>query len=581
MQLIKKYNELKLFVGVLLFTIAVLGFSVVSSAQQMAPDASVVGSNSLQKMVYKVSISNALERGKLGGIRFKDKKAMRDFYVAREKQPFWDQGEAREMLELIANSWTHGLNPENYHFSEIREMMQGGFASSQGELELLLTDAAIRYGQDVSGMRIDPNSINSSADYWQQPYTALSVLEQISASRDPVKRLEKMSPQHKLYKALQEELVKLSEERAAYDHVLPMSFGGDHHFTPGEVSRDVPNLRIRLGVTYDEANGNPNYYDDKTAAAVMQFQREHNLEPDGIVGPQTLQVLNLTNRARMEQVVANLERQRWLTQTLPERYLLVNIPQQILWAVEDGRVEHEMKVVVGMPWRRTKDFKSDVTGVRLNPTWTAPLSIKMKDLLPKAQEDPGYLVNKGIEVIRGYGSEAQTLDPYSVDWANMTWSEMGKLRMVQSSGDHNALGRVRILMPNKYNIYFHDTNHPEFFERTQRTYSSGCVRLSEPEKIAQFVMKGTDGWSSSDFDRIVNTGKMTDLKIDKPFPAYIVYHTMWMDTKGKLVFGADVYKRDKELLEVLAANKAYSFPEVRDTKLAGRGDANQAYASAD
>lgn len=580
MLLLKKYNELKLFVAVLLLTMAMLGFSVASSAQQMAPDAQAHVRSAASDMLVKVSVSNALERGKVDGVRFKDSKAMRSFYEARNRQPLWSEGDAREMLELIANSWTHGLNPETYHFSEIRQKLNQGMSSDIGELELLLTDAAVRYGQDISGMRIDPSSINTSSDYWQQPYTALSVLEQISASRDPVKRLAKMAPQHKLYKALQKELVKLSEERAAYDHVLPMSFNGDHHFTPGEVSRDVPNLRIRLGVTYDESNGNPNYYDDKTAAAVMAFQRDHNLEPDGIIGPNTLQILNLTNRARMEQVVANLERQRWLTNELPERYLLVNIPQQLLWAVEDGQVRHEMKVVVGMPWRRTKDFKSDVTGVRLNPTWTAPLSIKMQDILPKAQEDPAYLVNKGIEVIRGYGSEAVTLDPYSVDWDNMTWSEMGKLRLVQTPGDHNALGRVRILMPNKYNIYFHDTNHPEFFERTQRTYSSGCVRLSEPEKIAQFVMKGTDGWSSADFDRIVATGKMTDLAIDKPFPAYIVYHTMWMDTQGRLVFGPDVYKRDKELLDVLAANKAYSFPEVRDTKLAGKGDANQSLASA-
>lgn len=580
-KLTKKHQELNLLLTVITAAVVLFGFTITSSAQQsVISDGGVVQASGLKGMIHKASISSSLERGRVGKVYFKDVAVIRKFYESRNKQAFWSSSDAREMLTLVENSWTHGLNPEDYHYSDLKKQLNSGMFTSAGDLELLLTDAAIRYGQDISGMRIDPARINQSREYWQQPYTAESVLNLIAASNDPVERLAKMAPQHKLYKALQNEMIRLSEEDSAFDHILPMSFNGDHHFTPGEVSKDVPKLRIRLGVTYDPRQGAENYYDDKTAAALMKFQRDHNLEPDGIVGPSTLSVLNRTNKERMKQIVANLERQRWLTQDLPEKYMLVNIPQQLLWAVENGRVKHEMKVVVGMPWRRTKDFKTDVTGIRINPRWTAPLSIKMLDILPKVQNDTNYLVEKGIEVIRGYGSNAVTLDPYSIDWDNMSRGEMSKLRLVQTSGDHNALGRVRILMPNKYNIYFHDTNHPEFFERGQRTYSSGCVRLSEPDKVAQFVMDGTKGWSPQDLDVIKATYKETDIKIDKPFPAFIVYHTIWMDTNERIVYGPDVYKRDKELLEVLEAADAYRLPVTSLNKYAQKKGANRALASA-
>jgi murein L,D-transpeptidase YcbB/YkuD len=185
----------------------------------------------------------------------------------------------------------------------------------------------------------------------------------------------------------------------------------------------------------------------------------------------------------------------------------------------------------------------------------------MADFLPKLKEDPSYLTNKRIEVIKGYGRNAETLDPESIDWNDVGWREMGELRFVQSPGDHNALGKVRVLMPNQYNIYMHDTNHPEYFERGQRTYSSGCIRLSEPEELARFVMKGASNWSEEIFEEILASGETEDIKISQPFPVYIIYQSVWLDQNGQVVFGPDVYKRDKELVDILASIDGYQLPE--------------------
>lgn len=509
-------------------------------------------------------------------VSFFNRGATETFYLSREYMPLWvgrsgDSERAQEALKILEASWTHGLNPRHYHVKQIRGLIDESSKTDKAKLDLLLTDAAIRYGRDLSGMRIDPKVIKQKAEYWRTPLTSEEILQKLADSASPVRALRELEPVTPLYKALQKELVRLSSEQNDYDHVLPLGFGGNGHFTPGSKHKDVAGLRVRLGVTHDPAWGQPNFYDDETAAAVMKLQRAHGLHADGIIGPQTLAVLNQTNRARMEQVVANLERLRWLEQERPDRYLLVNIPQQLVWAVEDGEVAFESKVVVGMPWRRTKDFKTEVRGVRFNPNWTVPIGIKMADFLPKLKENPDYLTEKGIEIIKGYGSEAETLDPLAIDWHSVGWREMNEMRFVQRPGDHNALGAIRILMPNDYNIYMHDTNHPEFFAMEQRTYSSGCIRLSEPEKVANFVLANNDDWSGSKMDELIAAGETEEVYTEKPFPVYIIYQSMWLDDNSRLVYGADVYKRDQELIEVLAKMDGYSLPSG-ESRLADAGE---------
>ncbi|MBI4031778.1 MAG: L,D-transpeptidase family protein [Proteobacteria bacterium] len=552
--------------------ILTLGLPVFSYAQYQGQGSDTVGKSILAPLLTPAVMQGALGKGAIDGIEFTDAKAIKAFYGGRENVPFWLNGRGERervesVLNILENSWTHGLNPKEYHAAQIRELLESDslFKPKQARLELLLTDAVMRYGHDITGMRVDPASIKQQSKFWRAPLTPAEMLEKISASDDPAEDMEELAPQDKFYEALREELARMMTVENDYDQYLPIDFGGGL-FNPGGRHRNVAKLRGRMGLDHRESDGPPSFYDDRLAAAVMKFQKQHGLDPDGVIGSKTLALLNRTNKGQIEQIVANMERLRWLEQEKPDRYILINLPSQMLWAVENGKTVHEMKVVVGMPWRKTRDFTTMVTGVRLNPTWTVPYGIKMADMLPKLKEDPYALTDKGIEFYRGYGKGAPTFDPGTVNWKTVSRAEMLKIKMMQTPGDHNALGRVRILMDNEFDMYMHDTNHPEFFDLEDRTKSSGCIRLHDPRKIADFVMSGSKGWSKNKMEEIIASGGTTDMNAAKPFPVFILYQTMWQDDKGQLVYGPDIYERDETLIKALKAQKHYWMPAAEDVR---------------
>jgi len=582
MSLIIKHKE-KLtiaFAGVLAF---ILTAPVISYAQYQNYD--VAGNAIFGSFLTPVSIQRTISRGSLNDVDFADPAAMQVFYEARDSEPFWldddqepehEYDRASNILSILDDSWTHGLNPQTYHAAKIREILEHSRPNTAA-LELLLTDAVIRYGHDITGMRVDPASIRQKAKFWRTSLDGQAVLERVMSAASPAHELKKLAPQDKFYNTLRDELVRLTNEQEKYDGILPINLGG--MLRPGDGHRTVPKIRARLGVKHRKSDGPKTFYDDRLAAAVMDFQRQYSLDADGIIGSKTLDLLNRTNREKMEQIVANLERLRWLEQEKPDRYILVNLPSQMLWAVEKGRKTIEMKVVVGMPWRKTRDFTTTVTGVRFNPTWTIPYGIKMADMVPKLKKDPYALVEKEIEFYKGYGTERVNLDPGSIDWNSISRKELDSIRMVQTPGDHNALGRIRILMNNEFNMYMHDTNHPEFFDMEDRTKSSGCIRLHEPEKIAQFILSHNKDWSKRDIQRLIDTEKTENIKASTSFPVFIVYQTIWKDKNGKLVFGSDIYKRDKDLIESLAASNGFWLPDIH-TNVAATDNTPATLASA-
>jgi murein L,D-transpeptidase YcbB/YkuD len=296
-----------------------LGVSLSSQAQN---DPFVMGSGA-PSLVYKIFLKNSLTAGAVRSgtfqVSFFERGAMRSFYENREYKPFWIRSQglevAEQTLSILKDSWTHGLNPDHYHVEAISAILSNTFLD-KARLEVLLTDAVMRYGHDVSGMRIDPGSIKQKSEYWRIPLSGHQVMDKIASSASPVKTIQELSPNTVLYRALQKELVSLQEKQAEYDHLLPMDFGGDHHFTPGERHHDVKKLRVRLGLEERSSS----YYDDDTAAMLMSFQREHGLEPDGIIGSQTLAVLNRTRTQQIHQIIANMERLRWLDREKPDKW---------------------------------------------------------------------------------------------------------------------------------------------------------------------------------------------------------------------------------------------------------------------
>ncbi len=509
-----------------------------------------------------ISMGNALKTGRVGSKKFADRQAMQVYYEQRENRPYWlsntgRASRAEEFLEILENSWTHGLNPNHYHIDEIRKIIEKGDRFKKAELELLLTDAFVRYARDLSGIRVDPKAIKLDPEDWRKPMSISEGFDLLAENSRFGQILRNIEPRSATYKKLQQELIRLSQEdEGDYEQYLPVVFGG--LMKPGWGHKGIPKLRARMGLP--QPSRLKGKYDDELAAAIMKFQRKNDLEPDGIIGAKTLQLLNRTKHDKMLQLVANMERLRWVEEEKPDRFIVVNIPSAMLWAIDGGRVDLEMPVIVGSPWRRTRVFQTDVTGVRLNPTWTIPATIKRYDILPKVKEDPNYLFDKGIELIRGYGSAAETLDPASIDWETISIRDLHDIRFVQIPGEHNPLGRVRILMPNAYNMYLHDTNHPEYFLKPERQVSSGCIRMKYPEKVADFVMKGQRGWGSELKEEVFESMQKTDFDIRERIPVYVLYYTAWIGDKGRVVYGTDVYNYDEKLIELLQKIDGFVLP---------------------
>lgn len=497
------------------------------------------------------------------------------FYLEREGEPLWIESSALNksaegLLQMFEQAWQNGLDPRRYHINTIHEItpdnVQGAVKASRAmELELLLTDAYIQYIRDMSGMRVDARSLGLRGEDWLQPVSAQDALSYLPLHKDNiVEFLKAQEPQGQTYKRLKEELVSLVAQLKDENELQrdPIYYTGV--IRPGTTHKDIPRLREILGAELPDGL-NVNVYDSALTQSVMDFQNSKGLKADGLIGRQTLHALNHGTEDKISQIIINLERLRWVSDEKPNRFILVNIPSATLWAVEDGHVRYEMPVVVGRPKRPTNIFVSNIHGVRLNPTWTVPRTIKKEDILPALIEDPEHLLHKGIELYDGYDRHAPTLDPLAVDWENMTEEELKTLKFVQKPGAANPLGRVRVLMPNQYDIYLHDTNEKHYFERANRAKSSGCVRMKNPEDIATFILESRSDWTEGRMAQILSKGKLRDLYTQENMPVYLLYYTTWIGDNNQVVYGMDIYDRDKTLAQAL--EKLDDFPSLGDNDI--------------
>ncbi len=499
------------------------------------------------------------------------------FYLERDGEPLWIESSALndtglELIKFFEGAWQNGLDPRRYHVNSIHEIApnNGGGSIDKSramELEVLLTDAYIQYIRDMSGMRVNARDLGLRKEDWLQPVSSQDALSYLPLYEDNILEfLRAQEPQGQTYKRLKEELSLLVEEfNKEQEQELEretIKFSGV--IRPGAAHRDIPLLREIFGSELPDSL-NANVYDSTLTQVVMDFQQSKGLRPDGLIGRQTLHALNHGTEDKIKQITVNMERLRWVADEKPERFIIVNIPSATLWAVEGGNVRYEMPVIVGRPKRPTNVFVSNIHGVRLNPTWTVPKTIKREDILPALIEDPEHLLHKGIELYDGYGRDAPTLDPMAIDWENVTEEELRTLRFVQKPGARNPLGRVRVLMPNRYDIYLHDTNDKHYFARVNRAKSSGCVRMKDPEDIAGFILEARSGWQESQMEKILSKGKIRDLYTQEKMPVYILYYTTWVGDNDQIVYGIDIYNRDKKLAQ--AIDKLDEFPALGDNNL--------------
>src|SRR5215470_6852231 len=319
---------------------------------------------------------------------------------------------------------------------------------------------------------------------------------------------------------------------------------------PGASGADVALLRRRLEITDDlpPAQARGETYDEAVTAAVRRFQARHGLEQTGSVGAKTLAALNVPVSQRLRQLAASLDRLAETDFTFGERYVVVNLPAAFAETVVGDKVVRRHVVQVGRPDRPSPQLTTFITTVNLNPTWTVPLGILKKDVIPKMRKDPAYAARMHLRVLDGAGNE---IDPRSVDWNS---ERAPNFTIRQDSGTWNALGSVRIDMPNPHSVYMHDTNHKEFFSADYRFQSSGCTRVENPRDLAAWVLEETPGWGRREIDAAIAKGSRLDVKLSHNVPVAWIYLTGWVTRDGTIHFRDDIYGHDDKPAHQLVAD---------------------------
>ena len=299
--------------------------------------------------------------------------------------------------------------------------------------------------------------------------------------------------------------------------------------------------------------------DDALRDAVERFQLRHGLYVDGVIGKKSIAAMNRSPRSKIRALEMNMERWRWMSRDLGEKYVLVDIAGFTLQGYDGADVVLEMPVVVGKYQHETPIFSDKIRYLEFNPYWNITPTIAQNEMLPKLKEDPGYLQEHHIRVFENWQSGARELDPRAVDWHGVG-SGIRAMKLRQDPGPWNALGTVKFMFPNEYDIYLHDTPARGKFSRAVRAFSHGCVRVAEPSKLAEFVLGGeSEGWAEEVVLEAVANGERQVVRLKESVPVHISYQTVWVDAAGRIRFSPDVYGRDEKLEAALYQIGAFAF----------------------
>jgi murein L,D-transpeptidase YcbB/YkuD len=500
------------------------------------------------------------------GTRLHMSATLQQFYARRRYEPAWsdDMGPTAltEVLQKsLAEAWQDGLKPEDYHQSLIATLLkenrqvQGTFESFNparlADLDLFLTDAFLIYGSHLLSGRVNPETIHAQWYTERRQGNLAQALQQALESKQIDQVLQTFRPPQPEYYRLKWALGRY-RAIAAQGGWPKISAGGLLQL--GERDRRVVILRKRLHLGGDlgaTAQRDADVFDASVERAVRRFQSRHGLTVDGIVGPLTLEALNIPVQQRLQQLRANLERWRWLPHDLGRQRIVVNIARFTLDVMEDEQAVMSMRIIVGKPYRDTPVFSSNITYLVLNPSWNVPSRIAVEDKLPIIRQDPGYLARHHMKLFRGWGTEAREIDPGTVNWSKVS-AEKFPYRLRQTPGPLNALGHVKFVIPNRFDVYLHDTPSRELFNHSIRTFSSGCIRIEKPVALAEYVLRGNPKWNHQTLLASIHSGREQAIRVPTPIPVHLLYMTAWVESDGTVHFREDIYQRDALLENALS-----------------------------
>jgi L,D-transpeptidase YcbB len=479
---------------------------------------------------------------------------LRAFYQQRENRPVWvdgngPTGQAQALAQAFRDAGQEGLDPADYDAATALSA-DAGSPDALAAAEVMLSATVVRYASDLRRGRAAPDKPDRELRVTPKSFDPAQVLSGAATAGDPGAYLQTLTPSDPFYRGLRQSL-------DAYRAIA--ATGGWPILPDGETLQSgvsdprVSILRLRLQLTHDLAADSrprsPDQYDDEVRQAVARFQQRHGIAADGVVGTRTREALNVPVQARIRQVLLNLERARWLPDELGDPYVLVNMAAFELEVVQSGQPALQMRVVVGRPARSTPMFSDEITYLELNPYWHVPRTILKEDKLPILRSNPGLLSAQGIRVITPGGAR---LDPTAIDWSTVSVSNF-PYTLRQDPGARNALGRIKFMFPNPYDIYLHDTPSRGLFKRPMRAYSSGCIRIEKPIDLAEFLLRGNGNWPRERIERAIAAGRNRSVALTQSVPVHLVYLTAWLDRHGRVQFREDLYNRDGRVVATFDA----------------------------
>ncbi|WP_310618839.1 L,D-transpeptidase family protein [Flexibacterium corallicola] len=509
-----------------------------------------------QHVLLRYSIAHEIKRALLNNsksISFRakrDRAALELFYEERGFQPIWVRNGklnkvALTVISKLLAAAEEGLSPSDYPTPEKSLNSMGQLSSKElAHAEISLTLSVLRYAEDAQAGRISPRRI--SKNIAQKPHRPdpVDALQKLSRSPQPDIILGAFNPPHQGYKDLKIQLEKLRSGSHKPKRTIEVPTGP--LLKLGMSGLRVSLLKKRLNVP--SLPDTQEMFDADLKKAVQSFQRENGLHEDGVVGARTLLSLNKhTVGNPIYDIIANMERWRWLPRELGDLHLTVNIPEFMVRLKQENKVLYKERVVVGKRSHQTPVFSDNMRHIIVNPYWNVPYSIASKELLPEIAVNPRTYFAKGnYEVL----SKGRVIDPKRVNW---TKNPFKKLRIRQRPGRGNALGKIKFMFPNKHNVYLHDTPSKSLFNRSERAFSHGCVRVRNPLEFADALMEFQSNRSGKYLRNLIGK-KETQVNLETKFPIHLTYFTSFVDEKGKLQRRPDIYGHNEKTIRILGLN---------------------------
>lgn len=457
--------------------------------------------------------------------------------------PIWNEKRINEFKGLIAKSKFEGLEPSYYRIDLSRSIIDN---------ELKLTNTLIKLAYHAYYGFINPVKVFEKWDFPKKEDKVIQTLAELIKNDNLSALFDKLSPKYENYRLLREHLLKyyvlLDKEKWNRIEIKGKIKQGKAH--PA-----IPSIRKRLYLLgYLDSYSESTFFDEKLKQAVIKFQQLHNIEADAVIGRNTMQALNVSPYERIIKIKLNLEKYRWLPESLGEKFLWINIPSFELNLYDKSHILLQSRIIVGKNYK--DDFRptpllfSKITKIIINPDWYIPHKIAVKDILPRINKNPDYLTKENIKVYL----DGKEINSSLIDWSNVDEKNFN-FRLVQKAGKSNALGQIKFHMPNNFDVYLHDTPDKKLFTRNKRAFSSGCIRVEKALPLALILIENnnTKNWDDSKIKEALKSEKTSYITLKNPIPVYIFYFTTLVKD-SELYFFEDLYGYDGTIAKHLQKN---------------------------